>query len=287
MSEAEALVGRLRRRRVLALIPLVPSVIFLVLVCVAALFAPLLAPHNPNVAHLSQALRPPSPAFPLGTDNLGRDVLSRLIYGARVSLLVGLLTAVLAGVLGVAVGLVSGYFGGVVDAILMRLADVQLAIPLLLLAIIVLAVLGPSLWTLIVVLGVTGWVIFARTTRSQVLQLRSATFVEAVRSTGAGHVRVLWRHLLPNVIYSSVVLATFTVPQMILVEAALSFLGLGVQPPTASWGNMIAGGQSYLLVGVWWITFFPGVALFCTVVSINLVGDWLRLRLDPRGRQAL
>ncbi|HVB10134.1 MAG TPA: ABC transporter permease, partial [Bacillota bacterium] len=287
LAEAERPIKSPQQRRRAALWTLVPSMVFLGAACVAAILAPALAPHDPNASQLLAALQPPSASHLLGTDNLGRDVLSRVIYGARVSLIVGFMTALLAGGLGLAAGLVAGYFGRGLDAVLMRLADIQLSIPLLLLAIMVLAVLGPGMRTLILVLGVTGWVLFARTTRSQILQLRNAGFVEAVRSTGAGHLRILARHLLPNVVQTAIVLATFTIPQMILAEAALSFLGLGIQPPTASWGNMIAAGQPYLLVGVWWITFFPGIALFLTVVSINLIGDWLRLRLDPQARDVL
>ncbi len=263
---------------------------FLALLTAVVLAASWLGLPDPNATDLTRAMLLPSVlsptphAFVLGTDPLGRDVLSRLVYGGRISLLVGLLTAVIAGVLGVAAGLASGYYGGAADTVLMGLADVQLGVPVILLMLGVIAVVGPGLWNLIAVLGVTGWVLFARVTRSEVLALRGTAFVEVARSTGATHVRILWKHVLPNVVQSGIVLATFTVPQMILTEAALSFLGLGVQPPTATWGSMIADGRRYLLVGVWWPSFFPGVMLFGTVMSINLIGDWLRIRLDPRSR---
>ena len=263
---------------------------FLALLVAATLMAPWLGLLDPNATDLARAMLLPSALSPtphhylLGTDPLGRDVLSRLVYGGRVSLLVGFLTALMAGVLGITAGLLSGYYGGVADTVLMGLADVQLGVPVILLMLGVIAVVGPGLWNLIAVLGVTGWVLFARITRSEVLSLRSTAFVEVARSLGATHRRILWRHVLPNVVQSSLVLATFTVPQMILTEAALSFLGLGVQPPTATWGSMIADGRRYLLVGVWWPSFFPGVMLFGTVMSINLLGDWLRVRLDPRSR---
>ena len=265
---------------------------FLALLIAVTLLAPWIGLSDPNATDLTHAMLLPSALSPtphhflLGTDPLGRDVLSRLIYGGRVSLLVGFLTAMIAGLLGVGAGLLSGYYGGVADTLLMSLADVQLGVPVILLMIGVIAVVGPGLWNLITVLGVTGWVLFARITRSEVLSLRSTAFVEVARSTGATHGRILWKHVLPNVVQTSIVLATFTVPQMILTEAALSFLGLGVQPPTATWGSMIADGRRYLLVGVWWPSFFPGMMLFGTVMSINLVGDWLRSHLDPCSRGA-
>jgi peptide/nickel transport system permease protein len=266
------------------------SLTFLALLAAATIVAPRLGLPDPNATDLTRAMLAPAWLSGagrhaiLGTDPLGRDVLGRLVYGGRISLLVGFSTALIAGVLGIAAGLVSGYYGGFADTVLMSLADVQLGVPVILLMLGVIAVVGPGLWNLIAVLGITGWVLFARITRSEVLALRATAFVEVARSTGATHARVLWKHVLPNVVQSSIVLATFTIPQMILTEAALSFLGLGVQPPTATWGSMIADGRRYLLVGVWWPTFFPGVMLFGTVMSINLVGDWLRVRLDPRSR---
>jgi peptide/nickel transport system permease protein len=281
--------GWLRRRRGGGL-SAAASLVFLALLAAATLASPRLGLPDPNATDLTRAMLTPSwlsgagRHAVLGTDPLGRDVLSRLVYGGRISLLVGFATALIAGVLGIAAGLLSGYYGGLLDTLLMSLADVQLGVPVILLMLGVIAVVGPGLWNLIAVLGITGWVLFARITRSEVLALRATAFVEVARSTGATHARVLWKHVLPNVVQSSIVLATFTVPQMILTEAALSFLGLGVQPPTATWGSMIADGRRYLLVGVWWPTFFPGAMLFGTVMSINLVGDWLRLRLDPRSR---
>ena len=277
------------RRRLRISLAGAASLAFLALLAAATLAAPKIGLPDPNATDLTRAMLVPSWTVRaghavLGTDPLGRDVLSRLVYGGRISLLVGFATALIAGVLGIAAGLLSGYYGGFVDTVLMSLADVQLGVPVILLMLGVIAVVGPGLWNLVAVLGITGWVLFARITRSEVLALRSTAFVEVARSTGATHARILWKHVLPNVVQSSIVLATFTVPQMILTEAALSFLGLGVQPPTATWGSMIADGRRYLLVGVWWPSFFPGLMLFGTVMSINLVGDWLRLRLDPRSR---
>jgi len=225
-------------------------------------------------------------AHPLGTDTLGRDVVSRLLYGARVSLSVGFSAVILAGTLGVALGLVSGYYGGRLDDALMRLGDVQLAFPALVLAIAVLAVVGSGLGNVVLVLGVTGWVTYARIARGETLSLRHREFVEGARALGARDTAILWRHVLPNVLPSITVVATFSVARTIIAEASLSFLGLGIPPPAPSWGAMLDEGRNYLTTG-WWLALFPGLAILAVVLGINVVGDWLRDTLDPRLERGL
>jgi peptide/nickel transport system permease protein len=253
----------------------------------AAVLAPLLSPADPLHNSLLDRLTPPMWAaggtlrYPLGTDTLGRDVLTRLLYGARVSLLIGLSAVVLAGVVGVGLGLVSGYYGGRVDDILMRLGDIQLAFPILVLAIAILAVLGASLGNVIVVLGLSGWVTYARIVRGETLSLTQREFVEAARGIGVPDHLILWRHILPSVLPPVTVVATFSVARIIIAEASLSFLGLGVPPPMPSWGAMLDEGRNYITTG-WWLAMFPGLAIFLLVLGINLVGDWLRDVLDPR-----
>jgi peptide/nickel transport system permease protein len=253
----------------------------------AAVLAPLLSPADPFHNSLLDRLTPPMWAaggtlrYPLGTDTLGRDVLTRLLYGARVSLLIGLSAVVLAGAVGVGLGLVSGYYGGRVDDVLMRLGDIQLAFPILVLAIAILAVLGASLANVIVVLGLSGWVTYARIVRGETLSLTQREFVEAARGIGVPDHLILWRHILPSVLPPVTVVATFSVARIIIAEASLSFLGLGVPPPMPSWGAMLDEGRNYITTG-WWLAMFPGLAIFLLVLGINLVGDWLRDVLDPR-----
>jgi peptide/nickel transport system permease protein len=254
---------------------------------VAALVAPALAPADPVRNDLLARLTPPawlpggSWEHPLGTDTLGRDVVSRLLYGARVSLIVGLSAVVVAGVLGLALGLVAGYYGGRLDDGLMRLGDVQLAFPALVLAVAVLAVVGSGLGTIVLVLGVTGWVTYARIARGEALSLRHREFVEGARALGAGDMAILWRHVLPNVLPPITVVATFSIARTIIAEASLSFLGLGLPPPAPSWGAMLDEGRNYLTTG-WWLALFPGLAILVVVLGINVIGDWLRDTLDPR-----
>ena len=264
--------------------------VILLLVVAAAVAAPLLAPHDPRRGELIDSKLPPMwseggmRTYPLGTDMLGRDILSRVIYGARISLAVGFTVVAIAGVLGVALGVVSGYYSGRVDDVIMRLAEIQLAVPFILFAIAVLAVLGPGLKNLILVLGVTGWVTYARVLRGQVLSFREKEFVEAARALGAGDIRIMFRHILPNTIASLIVIASFAVAATILTEASLSFLGLGVPPSVPTWGGMVADGREQILTNRWWMYIPPGVAIMLTVLAINAVGDWLRDFLDPRLR---
>ena len=250
-----------------------------------AIGAPLIAPHDPFAQNLDGRLAPPTwaggaRAHLLGTDQLGRDELSRLIFGARISLLVGITAVFVAGVTGVMVGVVAGFNGGLTDEVLMRFTDLMLALPFTLLIIAVVAVFGPSLVNVIIILGLTGWVPYARVVRAEVLSIREREFVAAARAVGASRLRVMLQHILPNTIASAIVIASVELANMILLESSLSFLGLGVQPPTPSWGNMLGETRNYLMSD-WWLATFPGIAIAITAVSINLVGDWLRDVLDP------
>ena len=272
------------RRRLLVLVA--GSV--LTAIVLLALFADRVAPAGPNDQDIAARLRPPAMvggtwSRPLGTDELGRDVLSRLLHGGRVSLMVGLLAVAVSCPLGVVIGLASGFFGGWIDRMLMRLTDIQLAIPTILLAMALVTVLGPGVLNLIVVLSVTGWTIYARLVRGETLALRSREFVEATRAAGAGEARIMFRHVLPNVVSPAIVVATFAVGSMVVLEATLSFLGIGVPLRVVTWGSMLNGGRTYLK-SAWWITAFPGLAIFVTVLAINALGDSMRDALDPRLR---
>ncbi|MGW9367640.1 ABC transporter permease [Streptomyces albidoflavus] len=259
----------------------------LALLLVAALFAPLIAPYDPNTQDLLIRLRPPAwqdggtGAHLLGTDQLGRDMLSRVIHGARVSLLVGAGAALLAGVIGTAVGLAAGYFGGWADRTLMRLADVQLAFPSLLLALAVVGFLGSGLWLVVLVLGFTGWVSYARVVRSEVMSLRTRDFITEARAIGVTDTTIMRRHLLPNVMAPLATIGTLHVAAAIVAEASLSYLGLGVLKETVTWGAMLADGQLYLGTS-WWVAVFPGIALMLTSLAVNITGDALRDVADPK-----
>jgi peptide/nickel transport system permease protein len=272
-------------------VPVVASWIFLGLVVIASILAPMLTPLDPLAQDLEDRLLPPawSPAgkmpHVLGTDQLGRDILSRILYGGRVTLLIATSSVTISGIVGMTLGIVSGYFGGRLDNLIMRLADAQLAMPFILLAIAIIGILGPSLPNLIAVLSLTGWVVYARISRSLVLTLRQRDFVEAARALGARHSRVLLVHILPNLLPMVSVVASLELATMIFGEAALSFLGLGVPPPTPTWGSMLGDGRSYLFVA-WWLSTFPGLALALTVLCINVAGDWIRDRLDVRLRSS-
>jgi peptide/nickel transport system permease protein len=268
-------------------LPALLGLAIIVLAVLAAALAPVLSPGDPVKNRLLERLTPPmwatggSPQHPLGTDTLGRDVLSRLVHGARVSLVVGLAAVLLAGVVGVALGLAAGYRGGWADDLLMRVGDVQLAFPVLLLGVAVTAVLGASLKNMILVLGASGWVTYARIARGEALSLKERDFVAAARALGAPAGHVVRRHLLPNVLPPLMVVTTFSVARTIIAEASLSFLGLGLPPPTPSWGAMLDEGRNYITTG-WWLALFPGLAILVLVLAINLCGDWLRDALDPR-----
>lgn len=261
------------------------GVIILVLV-VAAFGAPILAPYDPNKTNLLLRNTPPaweahgSTAHLLGTDPVGRDMVSRLIYGARISLFIGLTVTILASVLGILLGLIAGYYEGWIEEVIMRVADLFLAFPFILLAITIIAVLGAGLLNLILVLVVTGWVQYARLVRGQVLSVKRNQYVDAARVAGAPSRRILLRHILPNVAASVIVLATLQVAFVLLTEAALSFLGLGVNPSIPTWGSMVNDGRLYIY-NAWWDITFPGLAIMIAVLGINMVGDWLRDILDP------
>ena len=260
---------------------------FVALFLITALAAPVLTPHDPLKMDLKKRLAPPTMSlsgpgdFPLGADQIGRDILSRIITGSRVTLLVAATAVLLGATIGVSLGLVAGYFGGWNERIIMRIADIQLSIPLLLFALIVIAVLGPSLVNLVIVLALTGWTRFARITRGEVLSLREQEFVLSARGAGAGRARILFRHILPNVLTAAIVVATLELARVVILESALSFLGLGVQPPHASWGRMLADGRGYIASG-WWLSTFPGVAIVLVVLGVNLLGDWMRDYFDPK-----
>jgi len=282
--EAPAVRGGAGARRTRRLV--VAGGVFVLALAVMAVAAPWLAPQDPLRQSLRARLVGPTSqaadgkAHLLGTDHLGRDVLSRVIWGARVSLLVGFAAVLVGGVLGASLGIVAGYRGGFTDSVIMTITDAQLAFPFILLAIGIIAVLGPSFPTLIVVIGLSGWVGYARVLRSQVLVLRSREFVDAIQALGGSVARVIVRHILPNVLSSLVVVATLELARAIVLEATLSFLGLGIQPPTPSWGVMVQEGREYL-DSAWWISTFPGLILMLTSLAVSRTGDWLRDLLDP------
>jgi peptide/nickel transport system permease protein len=246
----------------------------------SAIFAEYVAPYDPNAISLSEVLRPPSAAHWFGTDQLGRDVLARVIWGGQVSLFIALCAVFLAGIVGGLIGIVAGYFGGIVDAAVMRCADVQFSLPAVILALVLVGAVGPSMTNLIIVLSLANWARFARVLRSEALALRSRDFVLLAKLGGASALRIVAHHILPNVVNTFIVLATLDIGLIIILEATLSFLGLGVQPPDPSWGTMIADGRGYL-EQAWWISILPGCALMVTVLAGNLLGDALRDRLNP------
>jgi peptide/nickel transport system permease protein len=277
-------IARLARRP-----KLVFGIAVVTMVVLLGVLADVVSPYDPLRQNLSARLVPPAGhehgrgVHALGTDHLGRDILSRLIYGARVSLFITLIAVLVSGTIGTAIGLVSGYMGGRVDDVLMRVTEVQLACPFILLALAVAAVLRPNLRNTAIVLAVSGWVIYAKVIRSRVLSIRESEFLAAARALGASGLRLMLRHILPNMISTGVVLATVEAARMIVLESALSFLGLGVQPPHASWGGMLRDGKLYIS-SAWWYATFPGLAIMLTVLGLNMVGDSLRDLLDPRLR---
>ncbi len=270
--------------------PVIPLLILAVITLVAV-FANQLAPHNPEVGVLTARFKPPfwlkggSTEFLLGTDQLGRDVLSRLIFGARISLVVGFTAVIFAGAVGTFLGILSGYLGGWVDQVIMRITDTWLALPALTFAIFLAAIVGPSMWNIVLILGVTYWTRYARVIRGEVLTLKEREFVRLAIVAGCSKWAIMRRHILPNVINSAVVLGSLMLGVVIIAEATLSFLGVGVPPPQPAWGLMLSDGKQGLMVGYWWLTLFPGLGIMLLVLSANLLGDWLRVKFDPQLRQ--
>jgi peptide/nickel transport system permease protein len=263
------------------------ALVFLTLLVLAAALAGVVAPHDPDKGGLMLRNKPPMTENPdggfphlLGADPLGRDLLSRLIHGARISLAVGFASVLISGTIGVTLGLVAGFYRGAVDDAIMRLVDVQMGFPSLLTALVVLYVLGPGVWKVILVLAVTRWMVYARVSRGLVLAYRENVFVEAARAIGSSDRRIIVRHLLPNLLSPILVLATLEVATMILTEASLSFLGLGIQPPQSSWGSMLADGRDYVQ-SAWWLVTFPGALILLTALSLNLLATWVRAVTDP------
>jgi peptide/nickel transport system permease protein len=269
--------------------PIIPLIIIVAFVSTAA-FAEFLTPHSPTKVSLPKRLRPPawvqggSWTYPLGTDPLGRDILTRLIYGARVSLLVAALTLLLGGGIGVTLGLLAGYHGGRLESIAMRAADITMAFPIILFAILLVSILGGGLFNVVISVGIVLWARYARVVRGEVLAIMQRDFIARARINGCSSTRIILIHLFPNVLNTLMVLLSLQVGWLIIVESSLSFLGAGVPPPTPTWGSMIAEGRDYI-TRAWWVSLFPGVAIMLTVLAFNLFGDWLRDTLDPRQRQ--
>lgn len=251
----------------------------------AAIFAGVIAPYEPTKANLGERLAQPSfldsaSSYLLGGDQVGRDLLSRIIYGARISLIVSICGVAISLVIGTILGIVAGYFGKWFDDIIMRLADIQLAFPFILFAIVIMSALGTGIGKIVIILGLTYWVGFARLIRGEILALKEQEFIQAAKAIGGTHFKIIFKHVLPNVLSSIVVLATMYIAEFILLEASLTFLGLGVDPTIPSWGGMLADSRNYMTTA-WWTSVFPGIAIMITVLGFNLLGDWLRDRLDP------
>jgi peptide/nickel transport system permease protein len=283
-STLEAVIEAAREAPVLAVVILGGLIL-------VAIFADFIAPHDPTLpVKGANIFDPPfwmeggSTATPLGTDFQGRDILSRLIYGARVSLIVGLMGTLVAGGIGTALGILAGYVGGWVDQIIMRVTDAWLALPAIVFAIFLAAMIGPSMWNIIVILGAVYWTRYARVIRGEVLTLREREYVKLAEIAGASTWRVIKRHILPNVMNTATVLASLTVGVVIIAEASLSFLGVGVPPPQPAWGLMLSEARSTLMAGQWWLTVFPGLCIALIVLATQLFGDWLRVKLDPQSR---
>ena len=266
-----------------------PAIIalFIVFTVITLAFIPgVFAPHDPLIQNLDTHLLPPGSEvkgsyFALGTDHLGRDVLSRIIWGSRISLIVGVTAVIFSGLIGISIGIMAGFFGGWIDTVCSRALDTLISIPFILLAISIVAILGPSLEVIVSVIALRTWIVYARVVRGEVLALKENEFVVGARAVGCKTFRILFLYLLPNVVSSCIVIATLYLGRMIIIEASLSFLGLGVPPPTPTWGGILADGRGYIDTS-WWITFFPGLVLMLTVLSVNLLGDYVRDVLDPR-----
>jgi len=261
--------------------PAVLGMGIIVLIAFTAIFSPFIAPHHYTRQVLRDRFQPPSMEYPLGTDNLGRCIFSRMVYGSRLALMVGVIVVGIQVAIGVTVGLISGYFGGLIDDIIMRLVDIVIAFPAIVLALAIAAALGPGLVNVMVALGVIGWSGYARVVRGQVLSVKENDYIEAIRAIGASNARIIFRHILPNVLAPIIVMATLGMAGALLAASALSFLGLGARPPAPCWGAILAGGRDFLR-RAWWIATFPGVAIMFTVLGFNFLGDGLRDALDPR-----
>lgn len=259
----------------------VTGLFFISIIFICAVLAPIIAPYDPYKINVYKVLEPPSKEHIFGTDELGRDVFSRIIYGARVSLKVGIIAMGIAIIIGTLMGLIAGYYGGFIDSFIMRLVDVMLAFPTLFLILAIVAFLEPNIYLIMVVIGLTGWMDVARLVRAEVLSLKEREFVLASKAMGASSFRIIFKHILPNALYPVIVAATFAVGGAILIESGLSFLGLGIQPPQPSWGGILSTGKDYITVA-WWMSFFPGIAIFLTVLSFNLLGESLRDAFDPK-----
>ena len=265
------------------------SIIWLIIIINVAIFASQISPHDPNRNNIMERVAPPltldkegNMKYLIGSDALGRDSFSRLLYGAQVSLIVGFAAVFVGGILGVLLGIYAGYYGKIVDDVIMRLADIQLAFPFILLAILFLVVLGEGLINLILVLGIGQWVIYARIARAQTISQKEKEYVEAAKALGVSNFNIMFGSILPNIFAPLIVIASFNVASVILAEAALSFLGLGVPPQIPTWGAMLAESRDHIFARRWWLPFFPGMAILLTVLAFNIVGDWLRDYLDPR-----
>ena len=269
--------------------PSVPALIITIIV-IAAIFAPFIAPHDPQRIDPSARLTPPvwaeggNSKYLLGTDSTGRDLLSRIIYGARISLLVAVLGITISALFGTAIGLIAGYFGGIVDMIIMRIVDIMMSMPVLFLALALAAVIPAGMYIVVMIVSIFGWVGYTRIVRGEVLSLKERDFIALARVAQASPFRIMTRHILPNLVNTLTVMITLEVGGIIMFEAAFSFIGFGVQPPTPSWGNILSEGQNYLTTA-WWIAVFPGLSLMAMVFSCNFIGDWLRDALDPKLRQ--
>lgn len=281
-SEFQLAVRELKRRP-----PAIFGMICILIVVAFAIFPQVFSPLDPVDQDLTRHMKSPGftdaagKVYHLGTDEQGRDILSRIIWGSRISLIVGIAAVFFSGMIGITIGIVAGYFGGWIDTVISRIIDTALAVPFILLAISLVAILGPSLQNIILVISLRTWIVYARVVRGEVLSLKENEFIVGARAAGCGTVRILIVYLFPNVISTTIVIATLYLGRMIIIESALSFLGLGVPPPTPTWGGMLADGRAFLDTA-WWISLFPGIVLMLTVLSVNLLGDWLRDVLDPR-----
>jgi peptide/nickel transport system permease protein len=263
------------------------ALILLTLMICSALLAEVISPHDPTQIDLKNKLAPPAwlpggiAHYPLGTDALGRDLLSRLVYGSRISITIGVTAMAIGATAGTILGMIAGFYGKAADSIIMRIADIQLAFPFVLLAIAVIGVVGPSFTNLVIILGLASWMTYARVIRGEVLSIREREYIMAARVIGVSNAKIIFRHILPNLVHVVLVIATLEVGRMIIMESALSFLGLGIQPPDPTWGGMLNESQEYIGLA-WWLTTWPGLAIVGAVLAINLLGDWLRDALDPR-----